>query len=90
RRYHTKTDSCYPFTMNLPAGWYVILDSREVGKKPLGIRRFGLPLVASRKGDAYILILKGAILRSVARSSCEKGIDGDLLKSLPPDLPSTR
>ena len=43
--------------MQLPHGWYVILDSREVTQKPLGFRRFGIPLVAWRKesGEAVIM-----------------------------------
>ena len=43
--------------MKLPTGWYVILDSKEVQKKPLGITRFGVPIVAWRKTNGELVVM---------------------------------
>jgi phenylpropionate dioxygenase-like ring-hydroxylating dioxygenase large terminal subunit len=43
--------------MRLPSGWYVILDSKEVGSKPVGIERFGARFVVWRKSDGSLVLM---------------------------------
>ncbi len=37
------------------AGWFAVLDSKEIGKKPLGVRRLGRDLVFWRKADGTLV-----------------------------------
>lgn len=47
--------------MDLPSGWYVVLDSKEVSPlRPLGITRFGIPLVAWRQTDGQVILMSDA------------------------------
>lgn len=44
--------------MNLAAGWYIAMESKDLGKKPKAIELFGLPLVAWRDQTAHPAIMQ--------------------------------
>lgn len=65
--------------MKLPAGWYIVLQSREVqrgAKKPLGFKRFGIELVAWRDSRGDVAILSDLCPHRSARLSLGR-INGD-------------
>lgn len=62
--------------MNVPSGWYAILDSAEVPhKKPLGVVRFGVPLVVWRDGFGKIVVMNDLCPHRSAKLSLGKVSD---------------
>jgi len=62
--------------MKLPRGWYIILDSKEVGPRPLGILRFGIPLVAWRKASGEAVVMSDLCPHRGAKLSLGEVKDG--------------
>ncbi len=65
--------------MKLPSGWYAILEAREVqGKKPLHVKRFGLPLVAWRKSQGQIVVMSDLCPHRRAKLSLGKIVEDEI------------
>lgn len=62
--------------MKLIEGWYAILDSAEVGRsKPFGFMRFGIDLVAWRKQNGQLVVMRDLCPHRGAKLSIGRIID---------------
>lgn len=62
--------------MNLAAGWYIAMESKDLEKKPKAIELFGLPLVAWRDQTAHPAIMQRHCSHMGASLAIGKVVDG--------------